>query len=207
MSAFRFIFKAFPQKFSFQQTTQKLHLAKYVTLPQRKNIKKAEKSMELEVGLNTLQSIVPLEQKTLLREDTLTSQLVNTIMRDGRKISAQKIVNQALLIIKKETNNDPYKVLADAIELGSPLMTLISKSKRQNAEKVPYPLTIRQRRRQAIVWILEDSKKRREHKFHERLAAEILAIINGTSGVLVKKLARHKAILASRSQIKIIINK
>ncbi|KAJ1828011.1 hypothetical protein LPJ73_008654, partial [Coemansia sp. RSA 2703] len=58
------------------------------------------------------------------------------------------------------------------------------------------------RRRRAIVWLLESAARRNERQLHLRLSGEIQAIINGTSGVLEKKLQLHKTVLANRSNIR-----
>ncbi|KAJ1960492.1 hypothetical protein GGI12_003772 [Dipsacomyces acuminosporus] len=108
----------------------------------------------------------------------------------------------ALLDIRQHTNSDPYKLLSDAIEISSPFMD--TKSARQGSKviQVPRALNLRQRRRRAIVWILDAVKRRNERKFYMRLSGELQAIVNGHSGVLEKKLQLHKTVLANRSNIR-----
>ncbi|PVU86327.1 hypothetical protein BB559_005918 [Furculomyces boomerangus] len=174
----------------------------YVTQAQRENLKKSEKNIDINIETHGLSASVPLDQMMLLRDDPLLSQLVNTIMREGKKTRAQKQVSQMLLEIKKATNSNPYKVLSDAIEMTSPLMATFSGKKGSKVIQIPKPLNLRQRRRKAILWILTESKKRGARSFHSKLSAEILAVINGTSGALQKKLALHKMVLANRAQVK-----
>ncbi|OMJ23929.1 37S ribosomal protein S7, mitochondrial [Smittium culicis] len=174
----------------------------YVTQAQRMLLKKAEKNVEILVSSKGISSNVPIDEKLLLREDPLMSQLVNTIMRDGKKSRAQRQVGEAMSEIRKATNSNPYQILTEAIEMVSPLMTTVSSKKGSKVVMVPKPLNVRQRRRKAILWILAESKKRGSRTFSGRLSAEILAVINGTSSSLTKKLALHKIVLANRAQVK-----
>ncbi|KAJ2498458.1 hypothetical protein GGH96_004303 [Coemansia sp. RSA 1972] len=72
-----------------------------------------------------------------LRTDPLLSQLVNMIMRDGKKARAERLVQTALLDIRRHTNTDPQRVLSDAINLACPLMD--TKSARQGSKVVQVP--------------------------------------------------------------------
>ncbi|KAG0195847.1 hypothetical protein BGX28_000527 [Mortierella sp. GBA30] len=140
------------------------------------------------------------EQARSLTENPVLSQLVNTIMKDGMKARSQRFVADAMLEIRSRTQSDPYQVLLDAIELASPILKLSAVKKGSKVLQVPTPMTERQRRRKAIVWILEASDKRKgEKQFKDRLASEFLAVVNGNSGALVKKNQLHKAALANRA--------
>ncbi|KAG0055721.1 hypothetical protein BGZ83_007593 [Gryganskiella cystojenkinii] len=141
------------------------------------------------------------EQARSLTENPILSQLVNTIMKDGKKARAQRFVADALLEIRKRTQSDPYHVVLDALELTSPILKLTAIKKGSKVLQVPTPMTERQRRRKAIVWILEasDKRKRSEKEMKDRLASEFLAVVNGNSGALVKKNQQHKMALANRA--------
>lgn len=121
-------------------------------------------------------------------------------MKDGKKARAQRFVADALLEIRSRTQSDPYHVILDALELASPILKLTAIKKGSKVLQVPTPMTERQRRRKAIVWILEASDKRKGEKlFKDRLASEFLAVVNGNSGALVKKNQLHKMALANRA--------
>ncbi|KAF9569932.1 hypothetical protein EC968_002410 [Mortierella alpina] len=140
------------------------------------------------------------EQARSLTENPILSQLVNTIMKSGMKARSQRFVADAMLEIRSRTQSDPYQVVLDAIELASPILKLSAVKKGSKVLQVPTPMTERQRRRKAIVWILEASDKRKgERQFKDRLATEFLAVVNGNSGALVKKNQLHKAALANRA--------
>ncbi|PIA13473.1 ribosomal protein S7 [Coemansia reversa NRRL 1564] len=141
-------------------------------------------------------------ERNRLREDPLVSQLVNLIMRDGKKMQAERLVKEALLDIRKYTNTDPFKLLSDAIDLASPLMDTRSGKIGSKVIQIPRALNLRQRRRKAIIWLLESCDKRGERHFHHRLSGELQAIVNGNSSVLPKKLALHRLVIDSRSNIR-----
>jgi len=151
---------------------------------------------------STFAEFVPVspEQARSLDDNPILKQLVNTIMKDGKKARAQRFVADALLEIRSRTHSDPYQVVLDAVELASPILKLTPIKKGSKILQVPTPMTERQRRRKAIVWILEASDKRKgENKFEDRLASEFLAVVNGNSGALVKKSQQHKMALANRA--------
>ncbi|KAJ2668740.1 hypothetical protein IWW42_005009 [Coemansia sp. RSA 1085] len=176
----------------------------YVTRLQVDVMKKALKDAEMVVNPRTNapepQILASYQQK--LRSDPLFTQLVNMIMRDGKKALAERLVYGALLDIRKHTNKDPFMLVSDAINLVSPLMD--TKSGRQGSKviQVPRALNLRQRRRRAIVWLLHAVNNRNERSFSMRLSGELQAIVNGTSGVLEKKLQLHKFVLDNRSNIR-----
>ncbi|KAJ1855074.1 hypothetical protein GGH12_001764 [Coemansia sp. RSA 1822] len=176
----------------------------YVTARQVVVAKEALQKAEIVVNSRTSIPEPTLSRHAMryLRTDPLLSQLVNMIMRDGKKSRAERLVQTALLDIRRHTNTDPMRVLSDAINLACPLMD--TKSARQGSKvvQVPRALSLRQRRRRAIVWILDSADRRNERCFSMRLSGELQAIVNGTSGVLEKKLLLHKAVLANRSFIR-----
>ncbi|KAJ2773211.1 hypothetical protein IWQ56_001077 [Coemansia nantahalensis] len=176
----------------------------YVTQPQVDVMARAVKAAKMEVNqrIGMPEPVVPVADRQRLRADPLLAQLVNLIMRDGKKMRAERMVHDALLDIRKCTNSDPYRLLSDAINLVSPLMD--TKSMRQGGSKVvqvPRALYLRQRRHRAIIWLLDSVDRRNERSFSMRLSGELQAIVNGTSSVLDKKLALHKLVLANRSAI------
>ncbi|KAI8391706.1 ribosomal protein S7 domain-containing protein, partial [Radiomyces spectabilis] len=138
--------------------------------------------------------------------DPLISQLVNTIMRDGKKARAQRIVNDSLKYLAEKSSSDPYTVLSEVIETASPLLKLTSNKKGSKVVHIPTPLRERQRRRRAIVWIIEAAAKRNDKTFAERFAAEVYDVSQGTSTVLQKKMQLHKQALANRANAQVSYN-
>lgn len=67
--------------------------------------------------------------------------------------------------------------------------------------QIPVPLALRQRRRTAIKWIIDGSDKRRDSKFAQRVANELVAVAEGRSGVWDKREQQHKLGIAGRSNL------
>ncbi|KAK9712216.1 hypothetical protein K7432_007283 [Basidiobolus ranarum] len=137
--------------------------------------------------------------RSIMIKDPLLSHLVNTIMRDGKKAMAQRMVARALIDIRQKTNANPYEILTAAVDMASPLMVCKSGKRGTKVIQVPKPLNERQRRRKAFVWLLDAAKKRPEREFPLRLSAEVLSIINGVSPILKQKEQLHKLVLANRA--------
>ena len=131
-----------------------------------------------------------------LRVDDVLDHLVNIIMKDGRKATAQKIVQDALDFIRLNSNNStesPVTQLKRAIVVASPILKMNSqKSGKQKVVEVPISLHEKQSRRRGIKFILFASRKRSNRKFGNRLGEEVIAVLNGTSAALERKRQVHR---------------
>ncbi|KAG2231031.1 ribosomal protein S7 domain-containing protein [Thamnidium elegans] len=144
----------------------------------------------------------------IVPNNEVVSQLVNTLMRDGKKARAQRLVSDSMKHLTKKlgAETDAYAVLLESIETASPLLKLSSTKKGSKVVHVPTALRDRQRRRRAIVWMLDAAKKRGEKSFEERFAAEVFDVSQGTSLVLQKKQQVHKQALANRANAQVSYN-
>ncbi|ORX45315.1 30S ribosomal protein S7p/S5e [Hesseltinella vesiculosa] len=164
------------------------------------------RSLFQRVGVMPAMRTFTTKPETVVPDDALVSQLVNTIMRDGKKARAQRLVSDSMKQLEKRTEKEPYSQLATAIEEASPLIKLTSSKKGSKVIHVPTALRERQRRRRAIVWLLDAASKRNEKTFEERFAAEVHGILDGSSSVLQKKLSLHKQALANRANAQVVYN-
>lgn len=119
----------------------------------------------------------------------LVTRFINKIMTDGRKATAQKVVYQALEIIKEQTKQDPVTVFEKAIQNVSPKMEV--RPRRVGGASYQVPVEVRGDRKEALAirWILAgaQSKSNKEFKsFAKKLAAELLDAANN-AGVAIKK--------------------
>ncbi|EPX72670.1 ribosomal protein subunit S7 [Schizosaccharomyces octosporus yFS286] len=130
--------------------------------------------------------------------DPAVQHLVNMIMRDGKKTKAEKIVATALTIIQKEKGKNPVTLLRQALADISPIMKLITAKRFNKGVEFPIPLKEKQRRRIAIKWLLDSSKSHNSKRLSERLAREILAILDTTSTCFKKRDHLHKMCLVNR---------
>ena len=101
----------------------------------------------------------------------LVTKLVNSIMLDGKKGVAQKVVYGAFDIIKEKTEKDPLDVFTTALENIMPCLEV--KARRVGGATYQVPMEVNSRRATtlAIRWIVDFSRKRKEHTMKQRLAA------------------------------------
>ena len=116
----------------------------------------------------------------------LVTQLINKVLLDGKKSLAEDIVYGAFDMIEAKTGQDPLSVFKKAMDNVRP--TLEVKPKRVGGATYQVPMEVNSRRANqlAIRWMVDFSRKRREHTMKERLAAEIMDAVNGT-GASVKR--------------------
>ena len=116
----------------------------------------------------------------------LVTQLINKVLLDGKKATAERIVYSAFDIVAKKSDQDALAVFKKAMENVKP--TLECKPKRVGGATYQVPMEVNSRRstQLAIRWIVGFSRSRKEKTMAERLANEILDASNGV-GASVKK--------------------
>ena len=116
----------------------------------------------------------------------LVTQLINKVLLDGKKSLAEDIVYGAFDIVEQKTGEDALSMFKKAMDNIRP--TLEVKPKRVGGATYQVPMEVNSRRATtlAIRWMVDFSRKRREHTMKERLAAEIMDAVNGT-GASVKR--------------------
>ena len=104
----------------------------------------------------------------------LVTKLVNSIMLDGKKGVAQKIVYGAFDIIKEKTDRDPLEVFTEAMNNIMPALEV--KARRVGGATYQVPIEVRPERRQTLGlrWLTMFARKRGEKTMKERLAGEIM---------------------------------
>ena len=116
----------------------------------------------------------------------LVTQLINKVLLDGKKSLAERIVYGAFDIVAEKTQQDALSVFKKAMDNVRP--TLEVKPKRVGGATYQVPMEVNPRRATtlAIRWIVDFSRKRKEHTMAQRLAAEIMDAAENT-GASVKK--------------------
>ena len=129
----------------------------------------------------------------------LVTKLVNSIMLDGKKGVAQKVVYAAFEQIKEKTEKDPVEVFTQAMENIMP--TLEVKARRVGGANYQVPMEVRPARRQTLGlrWLTAYARKRGERTMAERLAGEILDAANNTGAAVKKRDEVHKAAEANKA--------
>ena len=122
----------------------------------------------------------------------LVTKLINSIMLDGKKGVAQKVVYDAFDIVKAKTDRDPLEVFTEA--LNNIMPSLEVKARRVGGATYQVPIEVRPDRRQTLGlrWLTAYSRKRNEKTMKERLAGEILDAVNNTGAAVKKREDTHK---------------
>ena len=129
----------------------------------------------------------------------LVTRLVNSIMLDGKKGVAQKIVYGAFDIVQEKTGKEPLEVFEQAMENVMPSLEV--KARRVGGSTYQVPMEVRPERRQTLGlrWLTSYSRARSERTMKERLAGEILDAVNGAGGAAKKREDTHKMAEANRA--------
>lgn len=129
----------------------------------------------------------------------MITKLINGIMLDGKKGTAQKILYDALDIVKEKTNNDPIEVLNKAFENIKPALEI--RSRRIGGSNYSVPTEVREERANALMlrWLIQYAKNRNGRGMAEKLAAEIIDASNGIGGAVKKREDTHKMAEANKA--------
>ena len=129
----------------------------------------------------------------------VVTKLINQVMLDGKKGTAQKIVYEAFEIIQNKLGADPMEIFQTALNNVMPLLEV--KARRVGGSTYQVPLEIRPERRQtlAIRWLVSYARKRGEKTMKERLAGELIDAYNKTGSTFKKKEDVHKMAEANKA--------
>jgi len=129
----------------------------------------------------------------------VVSKLINSIMLDGKKSTAQKIVYGAFDQIKEQTGEDPLDVFNKAMENIMPQLEV--KARRVGGANYQVPIEVRPARRQTLGlrWLTQYTRARGEKTMSERLAKELMDAANNTGASVKKKEDTHKMAEANKA--------
>ncbi len=128
----------------------------------------------------------------------LVTQLVNKILLDGKKSTAERIVYQALEQAREKTGTDPVVTLKRALDNVKPALEV--RSRRVGGATYQVPVEVRPGRSTtlALRWLVTFSRARREKTMVERLANELLDASNGLGAAVKRREDTHKMAEATR---------
>ncbi len=134
-----------------------------------------------------------------LYHSILVTKLINSVMRDGKKGVAQKVVYGAFDIVREKTGKDPVDVFTQALENIMPSLEV--KSRRVGGANYQVPIEVRPDRRQTLGlrWLTTYSRLRSEKTMKERLAAELMDAANNTGAAVKKREDTHKMAEANKA--------
>ena len=129
----------------------------------------------------------------------VATKLVNHIMKDGKKGTAQNIIYDAFDIIKEKTGEDAMVVFNKAMDNIKPALEV--KSRRVGGANYQVPVEVKPDRAQALAfrWLAQYARLRNGHSMAENLANEIIDASNGTGASVKKKDDTHKMAEANKA--------
>ena len=129
----------------------------------------------------------------------IVTKLINTIMLDGKKGTAQSILYEAFEIVKTKTGNDPLEVFNGAMENIKPALEV--KSRRVGGSNYQVPIEVSPARSQALGlrWLVKYSRERGGKGMAENLANEIIDASNGTGAAVKKREDTHRMAEANKA--------
>ena len=129
----------------------------------------------------------------------LVTKLINQIMLDGKKGTAQTILYDAFDIVKEKTGKDPMEVFESAMENIKPALEV--KSRRVGGANYQVPIEVRGDRAQALAlrWLVNYARLRGGHSMAENLANEIMDAAEGTGAAVKKREETHRMAEANKA--------
>lgn len=132
-------------------------------------------------------------------DSVVVEQFINYLMRDGKKALAQRIFEEALNEIKKQTKEDPIVVFEEALEKVGPSMEVRSRRVGGANYQVPYEVRPERKRALAMRWILEAARSRKGASMSKYLAEELIAARDGEGGAMKKHENMHRMAEANKA--------
>jgi len=131
--------------------------------------------------------------------DLTVAKLINHLMHQGKKSTAERIIYGALDIVQKKTNDDPIKVFKKALDNAKPVVEV--KARRVGGATYQVPVEIPSDRRLALgmKWIISFARARGERTMREKLAGEILDAANNKGNAIKKREDTHKMADANKA--------
>ncbi len=125
-------------------------------------------------------------------KSVIIPKLINSIMLDGKKTIAEKIVYDAIAKIKSKSKDEPLTVFNDAINNVRP--TVEVRSRRVGGATYQVPVEVKAKRSQALAlrWIIDASRKRKDKKMSDKLFNEIFDAYQKRGSAIKKKEDTHK---------------
>ena len=129
----------------------------------------------------------------------VVTKLINRIMLDGKKGTAEEILHKAFDIVKEKTGKDPLEVFNEAYNNIQPQLEI--RSRRIGGGNYQVPVEVREERKQtlALRWLVQYAKNRNGKGMAEKLADEIIDAANGTGGAVKKHEDTHKMAEANKA--------
>src|SRR5918994_7674290 len=129
----------------------------------------------------------------------LVTKFINTIMQEGKRSTAEKILYRSFDIIKERSGDDPLKIFKKAVDNVKPSLEV--KSRRVGGSNYQVPIEVNPARRTSLAlrWLISFSRKRPERTMTNKLAMELIEAANMRGGAVKKKEDTHKMAEANKA--------
>ncbi len=117
----------------------------------------------------------------------LVQQIINKVMLDGKKSTAERIVYDALAVVGERSGKNPTEVLDDAVNELTPVLEVRSRRVGGATYQVPVEVPQRRARTLAVRWLVNYARERNEKSMSERLAREIMDASSQQGGAYKRK--------------------
>ena len=131
--------------------------------------------------------------------DLIVSKFMNSIMKEGKKSVAERIVYGALDTVQAKAKSNPLQLFHQALENVMPAVEV--RSRRVGGATYQVPVEVRNERRQALAirWLIAAARSRNENTMEERLSGELLDAANNRGTAVKKREDTHKMAEANRA--------
>ena len=131
--------------------------------------------------------------------DLVLTKFMNSLMKDGKKSSAESIVYGAFDIVEAKVKQDPITVFHTALDNIRPSVEV--RSRRVGGATYQVPVEVRADRQQALAirWLIDSARKRGENTMRERLSGELMDALNGRGQAVKKREDTHRMADANRA--------
>jgi small subunit ribosomal protein S7 len=132
-------------------------------------------------------------------QDKMVTRFVNSLMKDGKKNVARKILYQAFEIIEEKTGKTGIDVFREALNNAAPMIEV--KSRRVGGSTYQVPVEVRQERSTALSmrWIIKSAKSRNDKSMAGRLSKELMDAANNEGGAVRKRDEVHRMAEANKA--------
>ena len=135
-----------------------------------------------------------------LYSSTLVSKFINTVMRDGKRSTAESILYHSFDIIKERTGDEPLKIFKKALDNVKPSLEVKSRRVGGSNYQVPIEVTPNRRMSLSIRWLVSYARQRGDGKtMEEKLASELLDASNLRGGAVKKREDTHRMAEANKA--------
>ncbi len=130
---------------------------------------------------------------------TVVTNLINRIMRNGKRSNATRMVYEAMDVLSQKTGKDGLEVLETALRNVGPVMEVRPRRVGGATYQVPMEVPVSRRQTLAMRWVIDSSRSRTGKAFSECLAGELLDAFNNTGSAIRKREETHKMAEANRA--------